>query len=262
VAFEGSDDVENPLNWSSWRKAGVVSIISLIGFIVCFGSSIDSALLTQASHRLGVSKVTESLATGLYLIGFGFGAPFAGPLSEERGRTPVYIVTFTLYCCWILGAALAPNIGAQLVFRFLAGTAGSTPFTTLGGTLGDIYDHQTRGKLFPYIACSAFLGVMVAPAIGGYIGQSGMNWRWAEWITFIISCGILAVAVLFLPETDAKEILRWKAQALRSQGVEVQGLVKVPFGRRLKTALSRPFIILLTQPVIAIFTAYLTLVYR
>jgi MFS family permease len=261
VSFDGPDDPENPHNWSGLKKARVMGIISLVAFIVGFGSSIDSGVLPQASRHFGVSSVTESLATALYLIGFGCGAPFAGPLSEERGRTPVYLITFTLYCCWILGAALAPNIGAQLVFRFLAGTCGSTPFTVAGGTLGDIFDHHQRGKLFPFFACIAFLGPMLSPAVGAYIGHSGMDWRWAEWITFIISCGILALMVLFLPETDAKEILRWKTQALRSKGANVQAPPKIPIQKKLATALTRPFIILFTQPIIALFTGYLTLVY-
>ncbi|KAJ9606827.1 hypothetical protein H2200_008837 [Cladophialophora chaetospira] len=261
ATFDGPNDPENPQNWHGWKKAGVMGIISLVAFIVGFGSSIDSAILPQAARRFGVSPVTESLATALYLIGFGVGAPFAGPLSEERGRNPVYLITFTLYCCWILGAALAPNIGAQLVFRFLAGTCGSTPFTAAGGTLGDMFDHRTRGKLFPFFACVAFLGPMLAPAIGGYVGQSGMDWRWTEWITLSISGGILVLMILFLPETDAKEILRWKAKALQANGVGVQAPEKLPLQRRLATALSRPFVILFTQPVIAIFTGYLTLVY-
>lgn len=47
--------------------------IAFIGWIVGFASSIDSAALPQAAKDFGVSEVTESLATGLFLIGFGAG---------------------------------------------------------------------------------------------------------------------------------------------------------------------------------------------
>lgn len=147
------------------------------------------------------------------------------------------------------------------MFRFLAGACGSTPFTVSGGTLGDMFDHHVRGRIFPFFACIAFLGPMLAPAVGGYVGQSGMDWRWTDWITFIIACGILVLMILFLPETDAKEILRWKARVLKAHGVNFQAPQKLPLQRRLTTALSRPFIVLFTEPVIAVFTAYLTLVY-
>jgi MFS family permease len=57
--------------------------------------------MKQASAEFGVGEVTEALATGLFLIGFGFGALFAGPISETVGRNPVYLVTLFIYMIWI-----------------------------------------------------------------------------------------------------------------------------------------------------------------
>ena len=109
ASFDNDSDPLNPLNWSTSKKMQCMSIISLIAFLVGFGSSIDAPVIPQAKAHFGVSTVSESLATGLYLIGFGVGAPFAGPLSETFGRNVVYISTFALFCIWIMGAALAPN---------------------------------------------------------------------------------------------------------------------------------------------------------
>ncbi len=49
--------------------------IAGIGWVVGFASSVDSAALPQAAKEFGVSEVTESLATGLFLVGFGCGTP-------------------------------------------------------------------------------------------------------------------------------------------------------------------------------------------
>ena len=38
---------------------------------VGFASSVDSAVIPQAKTDFGVSEVTESLATGLFLVGWG-----------------------------------------------------------------------------------------------------------------------------------------------------------------------------------------------
>lgn len=88
-------------------------------------SAIDSAVIKPASLEFGVSEVTESLATGLYLIGFGVGALVASPLSEMIGRYPVYIGALVIFGGWILGAALTPNFGGQALFRFLARVCGA-----------------------------------------------------------------------------------------------------------------------------------------
>ncbi|KAK4935462.1 hypothetical protein LTR10_023478 [Elasticomyces elasticus] len=260
--WDGDNDPENPQNWPAWKKACTCAIISLIAYIVGFASSIDSAVIPQASRRFHVSDVSESLATTLFLVGFGCGAPFAGPLSETYGRNPIYLTNFALFSCWILGAALAPNYGAQLVFRFLAGVCGSTPFTTAGGTLADIFNHHTRFKIFPFFALCGFLGPMTGPMVGGWIGQSGIDWRWADWVTLCICGGIFALIVFFLPETYAPVILKWKAQSLHvGSHTTVQGPVKESLRAKLATALSRPFIILSTEPIVAIWSGYLTLIY-
>lgn len=62
-------------------------------------------------------------------MGFGVGALVAGPFSETAGRNPIYVATLSIYCIFIMASALAPSIGAQLAFRFVAGVFGATPLT-------------------------------------------------------------------------------------------------------------------------------------
>lgn len=125
--------------------------IAAIGWIVGFASSVDSAALKQATAEFGVGEVTESLATGLFLIGFGVGALFAGPMSETVGRNPVYIATLSLYMIFIMASGLAPNIGAQLAFRFIAGCFAATPLTCAGGSISDLWGPMERvRRICPY----------------------------------------------------------------------------------------------------------------
>lgn len=115
-------------------------------------------------------------------MGFGAGALFAGPFSETVGRNPVYVVTLTLYMIFIMASGLAPNIGAQLAFRFLAGFFGSTPLTCAGGSLSDIWGPLERVYMFPVFANAAFLGPILGPVAGGYIVSSSVlnSWRWVS----------------------------------------------------------------------------------
>lgn len=93
VGFEGPDDTLNPHNWSHAYRVWATVLIGSIAFVVGWASSIDSGALQQAAEELHVGEVAESLATGVYLIGFGVGALFAGPFSETLGRNVVYIIT-------------------------------------------------------------------------------------------------------------------------------------------------------------------------
>ena len=158
VDYQGDNDPLNPHNWSITKRMSVTALVALIGLIVGVASSIDSAALDQAAKEFKVSEVTESLATALYLIGFGAGAFFAAPISETVGRIPVYVATLFLFMVFVMASALAPNIGAQLVFRFFAGFFGSTPLTCAGGSLSDMWTASERTAAFPVFANSAFWG--------------------------------------------------------------------------------------------------------
>ena len=267
VGYDSETDPLNPHNWSYATRIMATILIAWIGFIVGFASSVDSAALTQAASEFRVSEVAESLATGLFLVGFGFGALFAGPISETVGRNPVYIVTLALYMIWIMASALAPNLGTQLVFRFLAGFFGSTPLTCAGGSISDLWNPMERVFAFPVFANAAFMGPIFGPVVGGFVGQSKLlSWRWCEWITLIISGAVLTVVVLFQPETFAPILLKWKATHLREITGDDRYVAEVeiradPFWTRLLHALYRPFVLTAREPIVVLFALYLTVVY-
>ena len=289
VGFHGEKDQMNPHNWSFLTRVGATygpcptdpsaapsrltihrySInIAFIGWIVGFASSVDSAVVNLAAADFAVSDVTESLATALFLIGFGVGSLFAGPVSETIGRNPVYIVTLTLYMVFIMASALAPNIGAQLVFRFIAGCFASTPLTCAGGSISDLWSPMERIYAFPAFANAAFSGPIFGPVVGGFLGESRLlnNWRWTEWVTLLISGLVLVSVVLFQPETYAPILLRWKAKRLRQltgderyrAQIEIRD---ISFIKRLEHALYRPFLLTFSEPIISLIALYLTVIY-
>jgi len=283
VGYEGDNDIMNPHNWSRATRFGAMYVllprevkawltkdrinVAMIGWIVGFASSVDSAALEQAAKEFGVGKVTESLATGIFLIGFGVGALFAGPVSETVGRNPVYIVTLTLYMIFIMASALAPTIGAQIAFRFIAGCFAATPLTCAGGSISDLWNPMERVYAFPIFANAAFLGPIFGPIVGGFVGESTLvSWRWCEWITLIISGLVLVLVVLFQPETYTPILLKWKAVQLRQltgddrYQAEVE-IREVTFMKRLGRALYRPFVLTFSEPIIILVALYLSVIY-
>ncbi|GAM86447.1 hypothetical protein ANO11243_044610 [Dothideomycetidae sp. 11243] len=269
--YHDDNDPTNPHNWGYAKRIWVTATISFIGLIVGFASSIDSAAIEQASDEFGVSLVAESCATGLFLIGFGVGALFAGPFSETVGRNPVYIVTLLTFMIFVMASGLAPSIGAQLTFRFLAGVFGSTPLVCAGGSLADIWSPYERIYAFPLFANAAFMGPVLGPILGGYIAQPSSQlpapmWRWCEWITLIISALVLSLVVLTLPETYAPMLLKWKAKHLRSVTGDDRYRAEIevrlePFTKRLGRALYRPFLMTIHEPIIMLVALYLTVIY-
>ena len=63
---------------------------------------------------------------------------------------------------FVMASGLAPNFGAQITFRFLAGFFGSAPFTCAGGSLSDMWSPTERGYMFPVFANAGFLGTSLS----------------------------------------------------------------------------------------------------
>jgi len=70
----------------------------------------------------------------------GLGPLIFAPMSEIPifGRNFAYLVTFTLYLCFSLGAALVDNIIGLMFFRFLQGFFGSPCLANGGASMQDM----------------------------------------------------------------------------------------------------------------------------
>ncbi|KAJ9491700.1 hypothetical protein VN97_g1515 [Penicillium thymicola] len=267
VGFDGPNDQLNPKNWSTGRKWSTLGIVGTTGMLVGWASSIDSTVIKQGQEEYGVSEIVESLATALSLIAFGIGSLVAAPFSETVGRNPVYIITLFILMIFTTASGLAPNIGAQLPFRFLAGLFGCTPMTTFGGSMSDIFDPIERTYAFPICCTLSFLGPFLAPMVGSYIGQSTyISWRWTEWCTMIMAGLVTSAILFFVPETYGPVLLGWKAKHLREITsdhrfkVEFE-LQQTPLFTRLMHSCSRPFNLFFREIMVAFFTIYLVVVY-
>ncbi|KAJ0343772.1 hypothetical protein COL26b_010895 [Colletotrichum chrysophilum] len=266
VGWAGPGDPLDPHNWSLARRVGVTLQISVIALFVGAASGIDATVLPQAAKDLGVSEVAESMATGLYLVGMGVGSLIAGPFSETFGRNAVYIVSMGVFMLWIMASGLAPNFGAQIAFRFLAGCSASTPLVCSGGSIADMYNRVEKTWSFPLYAITCFGGPMIGAVMGAYIGPSPLvSWRWTEWTMMICSGLVLVLVGLCMPETYGPLLLQWKAAHYRritgdNRFRSEHEIVDATLFTRLKTSMTRPFL-MLTEPIIIAMTLYITVVY-
>jgi MFS family permease len=164
------------------------------------------------------------------------------------------------------GAAGAKNIQTLIILRFLAGCFGSSPFGNAGGTIADMFPASQRGIAISFFAAAPFLGPTIGPIIGGFLA-TGAGWRWVEGFLAAFS-GVLWLCIIFLlPETYAPVLLRRRAAKLS----ELTGHVyrskidiergPMPMSKTLKTALSRPWLLLFREPIVFLFSIYMSIIY-
>ena len=78
------------------------------------------------------------------------------------GRRIILNISNLLFCAFVLGCALAPNLNALIVMRFLSGAGGSACLTIGAGVISDLFPTEQRGKAM----ATYTLGVLFGPVIG------------------------------------------------------------------------------------------------
>ncbi|KAG6853492.1 hypothetical protein C0991_004038 [Blastosporella zonata] len=186
------------------------------------------------------------------------------PLSEVVGRKPIYSVSIFLYFLFTLPSALSKNAATLVIGRQLAGIAASAPMSNVGGTIADIWAMEDRGMPMAIFSGTLFLGPCLGPVLGGWIGQRA-GWRWIYWVLFIL-VGVAFLFTLVIPETYAPIILKKKAQRMRKETGDdryntLAEMERLPLKTSLKIALTRPLIMLFTEPIVLFMSFYLSFVY-
>ncbi|KAH9952218.1 MFS general substrate transporter, partial [Amylocystis lapponica] len=268
-------DPENPFNWPKSRKWLITTQLGLSTWTASFGSSAYTGGLASTEADLHMSREVAILGITLFVLGFGFGPLLFAPLGEAKlflcqmyGRRIVFLTTFSAFTLFHLGGSLAHNVQTLLATRALAGIFGSAPFSNAGGALSDIWIARERGIASSIYATAPFLGPVIGPIVSGWIEETRLGWRFNFWIMFMASALCLILGFFVTPETYAPVLLRRRAHRLQRQSDNQTIYISkydtdrsTTFGAKMRQNLSRPFLFLATEPIVALIAVYISIAY-
>ncbi|KAJ3849961.1 MFS general substrate transporter [Lentinula lateritia] len=262
------EDPENPYNWSKTRKWIITMQLALTTFTVSFSSSSYSGGLEYIVRDLNVSDELAVLGISLYVLGFAVGPLLFAPMGEMYGRRIVFLITVGLYTPLHIGGAFARNITTVLIVRSLTGIFGASPLTNAGGAVADIFSPRERGLASAIYAAVPFLGPVIGPIVGGFVADSSLGWHFNFWLMLLLGAISLIMGYFLAPETYAPVLLRRRAKHLMqlSNGT-IFYKSKYDIGRStsfmkiMRVNLSRPFVFMLTEPIVLLFAIYISVVY-
>jgi len=187
-------------------------------------------------------------------------------MSEVYGRQIVFAVTYGICTCFALGCTLSRNVGTLLAMRLLGGIFGSTPTVNAGSIIADIFPAADRGLATSLFALAPSLGPCLGPICSGFLAENA-GWRWVMGLVTILAGICWVLGVVLVPETYAPVLLRRRAKVLSKRTGKVymtkadiqSGPIK--FAKVLKTALTRPLILLTREPIVLILTIYISILY-
>ena len=197
---------------------------------------------------------------------FAIGPLLWAPLSELYGRQILFFGTYGVLTAFNAGAAGSQNIQTLIILRFFAGAFGSSPLTNAGGVIADMFSASQRGLAMSVFAAAPFMGPTLGPIVGGFLGETE-GWRWVEGLMAIFTGVLWIVGSLTIPETYAPVLLKNRAAELSKITDKVyKSKIEVERGRQtlgqsFKVALSRPWILLLTEPIVLLLSIYMAIIY-
>ncbi|KAH6660547.1 major facilitator superfamily domain-containing protein [Truncatella angustata] len=265
VDWDGPDDINNPLNWSSLKRNAHVVLISIFTLYGNLASTMFAPGAAALVHEFGItSDVLAAFTVSIYLVGFALGPILISPLSEVYGRLIINQVCNVIFLAFTIGCAVSTSSAMFFVFRFLAGCACSAPMTVGGAVIADITTPEQRGKAMALWALGPLLGPVVGPIIGGFVAQR-LSWRWAFWIISILAGVVFIVSIFVMKETNATILLQRKAAKLRRASgktyLVAKGQINQTTKQILLRAILRPTRLLLFSPVVTLLSLFSALVF-
>ncbi|CAH0025068.1 unnamed protein product [Clonostachys rhizophaga] len=260
------NDPRNPMLLNNKFKWSIAVFEALSTTAVALVSSAYTGGMDQIIEEFGINHEVAILGVALYVLGFAVGPLLWAPLGELFGRQKIFFITFLGLTAFNCGAAGSPDARTLIVLRFLAGSFGASTFTNAGGVIADIFEASDRGLAMGIYSTAPFLGPVTGPIIGGFLGKAA-GWRWILGFLGALTGFFWILGCLLVPETYAVVLLRRRAEKLSnitgkaymSRKDAETGEVSVQSA--LGTALSRPWILLVKEPIVLLLSLYMAIIY-
>jgi hypothetical protein len=158
VSWDGEDDPQNPMNWTSKAKIINCGAIIFLTLLTPLASSMFAPGVPDVLREFKETSVTlAAFVVSVYLLGFAVGPLIISPLSEIYGRRPVYVVCNVGFLIFTVACAVAHSMPQIIVFRFFAGCFGVCPVTLGGASIADMIPQEKRGGAMALYAMGTFI---------------------------------------------------------------------------------------------------------
>lgn len=265
VTFDGPNDPLHPFNWPLRKKVMLCIILCLNCISITMGSSIFATGIRQICEIYHVIPVVAILGITLYVLGFAASPVIYAPLSEIYGRRGVLVISSFGFALFNFAVATAKDLQTIMICRFFAGFIGAAPLAVVPAAFADMFDTNIRGKAICLFSLGVFVGPILAPVIGSYITQH-TTWRWLEYVIACFASAIFVAILFFFEESHHPSILVGKAKELRkltgNWGIHAAHEdVELSVKEIAEKTITRPIIMLFTEPLLLIVTIYNSFVY-
>lgn len=161
----------------------VILISSLINPLI---SAAVNVALPSIGHEFGFSTAALSWVSLSFLLASAALLLPLGRFADLNGQRNVFLTGTILIAFSALGAAIAPDGAVLIAFRVFQGFGSAMVFGTGMAIVTSLFEPKDRGKMIGINVTSVYLGLTLAPLIGGFLTDS-FGWRSIFFTTIPVS---------------------------------------------------------------------------
>ena len=149
---------------------------------------------------LRTDQASVQLVLSVYLFATSAAQLLLGPLSDRYGRRPVLIAGLAVFVVASIICTAAQSIEVLIAARVLQGFGGCVGIVLGRAIIRDRYERSEAAAMIGYVMMGFAISPMIGPAVGGLLNDV-LGWRSIFGLLATLGLAVLALALLFLPET-------------------------------------------------------------
>ncbi|KAJ9148273.1 Serine/threonine kinase 16 [Pleurostoma richardsiae] len=180
-----TDDPNDPLNWSQWRKYLNMGLVCIYVALVAEFINASTPTWGPMNEELGYSYeiLNDSYAAGCACLAIG--SLLLIPFALKFGRRPLYLFSTILQFALSIWSAKMRTVADLMLINVLQCLFGSLAETIVQMTIADVFFVHQRGRMNAIYVWVWLLATYLGSLIAGFIAK-GQGWRWVWWWNVII----------------------------------------------------------------------------
>ena len=154
----------------SGPRPGAREIVAMLAALMALNAlAIDSMLpaLPAIGEELGVTLANDrQLVIVIYMLGYGVGQLFWGPLADRFGRKPILAVGISMYMGFAGLCAITTSFTMLIVARALQGATAAVTRVLTAALARDLFEGEEMARIMSLVMMTFMLVPMLAPSLG------------------------------------------------------------------------------------------------
>lgn len=179
------------------KKHMILFMCVLTSFLNPFtGASINIAL-PQISKEFSLQAVSMGWISMSFLLSSAIFLLPMGKLADIKGRKRIFLLGNVMFTLSAVLSALSQSGTMLIIFRALMGIGAAMFFGTSMAILTSVFPANERGKVLGINVSAVYLGLSLAPVLGGFLTHT-LGWRSLFWIIVPVGSVIIISSYLIL----------------------------------------------------------------